>query len=109
MEEIIESHDNTMNAQHHKAVATPDKVIQCSTWDLNMDPVRLPALPPLPALVEIKEETKLIKIAGFDQKLIGLTNQGHVLKFDSLGTAISASRGTWSYVRSNRLFKVQQY
>ncbi|KIM90238.1 hypothetical protein PILCRDRAFT_811954 [Piloderma croceum F 1598] len=98
MEEIIESHDNTMNAEHHKAVATPDKVIPCSTWDLNLNPVRLPALPSLPALVEIKGETKLIKIAGSDQNLIGLTNQGHVLKFDSLNNELSASRGTWTYL-----------
>jgi len=101
MEQIIESHDNTMNAQHNKAKASPDKVIPCSTWDLNIDPVRLPALPSLPTLAETKEETKLVKIAGFDRSLVGLTNQGHVLTFSSLGNENLTSRGAWTYVRSN--------
>jgi SCF-associated factor 1 len=106
MEENIELHDNTMNAQNHKAVATPDRVIPCSVWDLNLDPFKLLALPSLPTLVELKEETKLIKIAGLDHKLIGLTNQGHVLKFDSSINEASTSHGTWTYVKLNRLFKV---
>jgi SCF-associated factor 1 len=98
MEQIIESHDNVMNAEHHKAAATADKAIPCSTWDLTLDPVKLPPLPLLPTLVEIKEDIRLIKIAGFDNNLIGLTNQGHVLKFNSLDNESATSRGVWTYV-----------
>jgi hypothetical protein len=51
-------------------------------------------------LVETEEDTKLIKIACFDNNLIGLTNQGHVLRFSSLENELESSRarGAWSYV-----------
>jgi SCF-associated factor 1 len=102
MEEMIESHNHTMNAQQNKVMPTRDNVIPCSTWSLQMDPIMLPSLPSLPTLMEIKDEIRLIKIAGFDNNLIGLTNQGHVLKFDSLRDEQSSSRGQWTYVCGNR-------
>ena len=87
-----------MDAQRIKAVATPDKVIPCATWDLMQNPARLPPLPPLPELMDCEEEIKLIKIASFDGHLIGLTNQGHVLKFGSLDSVLSIPQGRWEYV-----------
>jgi len=48
--------------------------------------------------MEMKDETKLIKIAAFDNNLIGLTNEGHVLKFDSLSNEASSARGQWTYL-----------
>jgi SCF-associated factor 1 len=78
-------------------------VIPCHTWEMNMDPVKLPILPDLPDLPatglpeeERRKETKLIKIAAFDNSLVGLTNKGHVLKMDGL-----IHRGlhpVWNYV-----------
>jgi len=103
MEQIVESHDIAMNAQRNKSIPTEDKVIPCSTWNLQLDPIRLPVIPSLPKLVEIEEETKLIKIAGLDNILIGLTNQGHVLAFNSLDNENATSRGVWTYVSSSLL------
>ena len=78
-------------------------VIPCYTWEINMDPVKLPALPNLRDLPatglpgdECRKETKLIKIAGFQNSLVGLTNKGHVLKMDKLYTEDSAR--IWHYV-----------
>ena len=86
-------------------VIVPDNgtVIPCYTWEMNMDPVKLPILPNLPNLPstglpeeELRKETKLIKIAGFHNTLVGLTNKGHVLKMDKLNTENSAQ--VWNYV-----------
>ncbi|KAF5378889.1 hypothetical protein D9615_006986 [Tricholomella constricta] len=83
-----------------KASALPDKTIPCVTWDLNEDPVRLPSIPPLPELTEESEEkpTQLIQIAGLDGHIIGLTNKGHVLKFGSLDSKATFTRGNWQYL-----------
>ena len=78
-------------------------VIPCHTWEINKDPVKLPILPDLPDLPatglpegETRKETKLIKIAAFDNCLIGLTNKGHVLKIDGLTDEDSIQ--IWRYV-----------
>ena len=78
-------------------------VIPCYTWEVNIDPVKLPILPKLPTLPatglpeeECRKETKLIKIAAFSDCLVGLTNKGHVLKIDGLGKG--KVTGTWCYV-----------
>lgn len=100
MVRIIEDHDDAVGAQHRKVLATSNNVIPCSTWYLTRDPIKLPLLPSLPALLDTKE-TKLTKIAAFDNNLIGLTNQGHVLKFDCLSDEDTVTRGQWTYVSSN--------
>ena len=82
------------------------RVIPCHTLEIHEDPVKLPALPDLPELPgtglseeERGKETKLIKIAVFRFRLIGLTNKGHVLKMDDLWTANSV----WCYVSESAL------
>jgi len=78
-------------------------VISCHTWEINMDPVKLPILPDLPNLPgtglpeeECRKETKLVRIAGLDNSLIGLKNKGHVLMIDGVGK--EQPTGTWYYV-----------
>jgi len=74
-------------------------IIPCAIWEVDLDPVRLPPLPLLPGLTgESDAEIQLIKIAGLDNHLIGLTNQGHVLKFDALQSESTALSGSWQYV-----------
>ena len=80
-----------------------ETVIPCHTWEINKDPVKLPILPDLPDLLatglseeERRKETKLIKIAAFDNCLVGLTNKGHVLKIDGLTDEDSIQ--IWRYV-----------
>ena len=65
--------------------------------------MKLPKLPDLPDLLgtglseeERKKETKLIKIAALDHYLVGLTNQGHVLKLDEM--AEGESIRNWYHV-----------
>jgi SCF-associated factor 1 len=110
LEDIIRTNDEAMDAQRIKAVATPDKVIPCATWDLTQNPARLPPLPPLPELMDCEEEIKLIKIASFDGHLIGLTNQGHVLKFGSLDSVLSIPQGRWEYLPNfSETAKIRQH
>ena len=78
-------------------------VIPCYTWEINVNPIKLPILPDLPDLPatgmpeeECRKETKLIKIAALSQVLFGLTNKGHVLKMDDL--RISNPILVWNYV-----------
>jgi hypothetical protein len=77
-------------------------IIPCETWEADTDPIQLPPLPLLPDLTgestEDQDLTQLIKIAGLDNHLIGLTNKGHVLKFGSLQDELTVSRGSWEYV-----------
>ena len=87
-----------------KAIVPDDgTVIPCHTWEINEDPVKLPILPDLPDLQatglpkeELKKDTKLIKIAAFDNCLVGLTNKGHVLKIDGLNSEDAVQ--IWHYV-----------
>lgn len=93
-----------------QAYATTDRHIPCFAWPLRADPLRIPPIPELPELnhtgsLQEKETemTTLIKIAAFDNHLIGLTNKGHVLKFGDLSNEDSFDRRTrWQYVRSSR-------
>lgn len=95
------------NNESTKAIVPDDgKVIPCHTWEMKKDPVKLPVLPDLPDLPatglpekERKKETKLIKIAPFDNCLVGLTNKGHVLKIDGLTDEESIQ--IWRYVSGN--------
>ena len=102
--------------QHRKAIAGLDKdestraivpdggtVIPCHTWEINMDPTKLPSLPDLPDLSmtglpeeERKKKTRLIKIAACSNSLVGLTNKGHVLKMKEL--YMENPTWVWDYV-----------
>ena len=112
---------NTIEGQYRAAVEELDKdestkaivpeggmVIPCHTLEIHEDPIKLPALPDLPALPgtglsgeECWKETKLIKIAALTSCLIGLTNKGHVLKIDSLDPEYILAQDNilvWKYV-----------
>jgi SCF-associated factor 1 len=92
------------------AYGTEDRRIPCVTWSLRADPLRIPPIPQLPDLEstgvsqeEKSKATTLIKIAAFDNHLIGLTNKGHVLKFGDLSNEYSFDRTTrWQYVSHPR-------
>lgn len=80
------------------------QVISCYTWIMQgVEPVRLPGIPvrDLPELLgagsTIEGETKLVKIAGADNIIIGLTNKGHVLAYHLIGEN-SDSHQSWVYV-----------
>jgi len=77
----------------YRRVAVPDggTDIPCHTWEINVDPTKLPSLPDLPDLPmtglpeeERRKETKLIQIAACSNSLVGLTNKGHVLQVGRL-------------------------
>lgn len=81
-------------------------IIPRHTWEIKKDPVKLPILPDLPDLPgtglpeeERRKETQLIKIAAFINCLVGLTNQGHVLKLDGMDREDSIQ--VWRYVCRN--------
>ncbi|KAF8493190.1 RCC1/BLIP-II, partial [Russula emetica] len=90
------------------AYGTEDHHIPCVTWSLRADPLLIPPIPQLPDLEstgvsqeERSEATTLIKIAAFDNHLIGLTNKGHVLKFGDLSNEDSFNRTTrWQYLKN---------
>ncbi|KAG6327654.1 hypothetical protein ID866_11435 [Astraeus odoratus] len=72
--------------------------IPCVTWDLHEDPHKLPSLPSLPPLIPGRKagDVYLIKIAGLEHHLVGLTNHGHVLKFHLEDHLSRLS--TWEYL-----------
>ena len=86
-----------------------EAAIPCHTWEMGIDPVKLPSLPVLPDLPmtglgeeERGKETKLIKIAACFHSLVGLTNKGHVLKMNR--PSMEAPVWVWIYVsRSERM------
>ena len=112
-------YEGAFGEQYWKAIAKLDEdestnaivpdggtVIPCHTWEINLDPIKLPILPRLPDLLatglseeEHRKETKLIKISAFDNSLVGLTNKGHVLKMD--GLHMENFTWVWHYVSEN--------
>lgn len=78
---------------------TDDGLIECAPWDLQVDPTLIPSLPSLPNLPSSDPNSlngpQIVKIAGFDNALVALTDHGHVLLYDLLG---EASGGQWKYV-----------
>ncbi|EKM49963.1 uncharacterized protein PHACADRAFT_264421 [Phanerochaete carnosa HHB-10118-sp] len=104
-----------------QAKPSPERpgIIPCHVWDMgNIEPYRLPAIPAgLPRLAGtglptdvLDGETRLVKIAGMDNFLVGLTNKGHVLKYDRLESEESYQRGHWEYLPSfSELEKVSQH
>ncbi|PCH35768.1 RCC1/BLIP-II [Wolfiporia cocos MD-104 SS10] len=86
---------------------TEPNMIPCEVLDINARPVRLPTLPCrcLPDLTGtgLSEElqnapTKLIKIAGLDGALIGLTNKGHVVRYNGLISEYTYQHDYWEYL-----------
>ncbi|VDB94258.1 unnamed protein product [Peniophora sp. CBMAI 1063] len=88
-----------------KARADGQHRIPCATWEMLQDPVRLRPIPDLPTLAdnglsqeEQAEPTKLVRIAGMDNNLIGLTNKGHVLLHRGLDNDRLAPGAHWEYL-----------
>lgn len=82
-----------------------DKLLCCGTQILCFDPKILPPLPSsLPRLAQgecLNEKPKLVKIAAMQSHLIGLSSEGHVLKFCELHNEYDSDWGYWEYVRFN--------
>lgn len=74
----------TGNGREDAAGNEIDGEIQCYSWKMEgVEPLRLPELPPLPALKAGEaSQPRLVKIAAGDQLIVGLTDGGHVLKLD---------------------------
>lgn len=116
MERQIEERNSVMNnAGDKKAHVSSDGVITCVPWDLDIDPVALPSLPPLPALNtspegDVDETIRVIQIASYDGHLIALTTKGHVLKFGCLEDETTVTRGRWEYLpRYSEVESVRQH
>ncbi|KAI0306063.1 RCC1/BLIP-II [Multifurca ochricompacta] len=88
------------------AYPTSEHSIPCVAWELRADPLRVPPIPRGKS-----KETVLIKIAAFDNHLIGLTNKGHVLKFGDLSNENSFNMSTrWEYLENfSELTKVSAH
>ncbi|KAI0730903.1 RCC1/BLIP-II [Earliella scabrosa] len=107
--EELDSSDNEQLKAASKARPSEDEpnVVPCYWWVLHgAEPVRLPSIPAgsLPKLSGIgsedapDEETKLVKIAAFDNNIIGLTNKGHVLRYGELFGEDTYQQGRWEYL-----------
>jgi SCF-associated factor 1 len=103
METRIQSEMNGEGAGNTSSPRNRNGAIPCVPWELDLAPTRLPSIPALPDLssgTNSEQPTQLIKVAGLDNLLIGLTNKGHVLAFESLHNETSASNGHWQYVNN---------
>ena len=118
----LEQHVRELELQK-VVVPAQDGVIHCKTWELHHDLLELPPIPSdLPSISPLtsdvdelgnnveKEERRLVKIAGGEGFLIGLTNEGHVLRIDfnidyedqdlsRLRDAFRRRTCQWEYVR----------
>jgi SCF-associated factor 1 len=76
--------------------------IQCHVWEIEYNPIRVNPLPDdLPLSEEDAQKgvsVKLVKIAAMEHSIIGLTNYGHVLRYDELRNEANALVGYWTYV-----------
>lgn len=96
--------------RHVETELALDGTIQCCIGKVTeLYPIILPDLPHLPPLCDQDDAClpRLIKIAAGDQFMIGLTNYGHVLKFDLTGIDNQSTPGElasafnqrhWQYV-----------
>ena len=101
LQEVLSQKFSELSAS--KIQASQDGIIPCETWVADFEALRLPNLPALPELTSTGNKKKgpvpqLIQIAGMEGLMIGLTDQGHVLKFDSLHDETLALNGRWEYV-----------
>lgn len=107
LEQQIQRVNERMNNDSNNLVRGVNSVIPCVHWDTGLIPERLPPLPPLPELEEVDTEprkrTRLVKIAGFDGHIVGLTNKGHILKFRGLENEQTIAQGIWTYVSLPRV------
>ena len=92
-----------MNADKDKeAFATDDGEIPCATWDYDFNPFRVAPLPSLPNFANpgsTEQNVRLVKIAAMEHSLVGLTDKGHVLKYDDVQvTETGRLGGRWIYV-----------
>ena len=80
-------------------------VIPCIPQDLDVEGTALVRLPRIPIMLPdlprtslrqdaLSQETKLVKIAGLSDRIIGLTNKGHILQH----LLNPAQEGQWEYV-----------
>lgn len=102
---IIQEHKDALDAdQSKKARANDKREIPCVTW--NVDSVELARLPPLPELptlrntgnAEYDQPPRIIQIAGLDKRIVGVTDQGHVLAFGDLSEPRNIANNAWDYV-----------
>jgi SCF-associated factor 1 len=113
LEHQIQRANQQMNKNSNKLARGVNSVIPCVPWDTDLIPERLPPLPSLPELEEIdtepRKKTMLVKIAGFDGHIVGLTNKGHVLKFRGLENEQTIAQGRWTYVSFSRVNGTNSY
>lgn len=95
----IDDHNDIMDREGLRVIEMEEGVIPCATWQLHYDPHRLPDLPSLPSLScgSYAKDIRLVKIAAMEHHLVGLTNQGHVVKFCLHGGELSRWT-TWEYL-----------
>lgn len=97
--QTVKSHE-AQAAKQGESVAAIDGIIPCQSWEMEMDAalLRLPSLPTLPDLAEPDRNAMgvvLDKLYGTWKSLIGVTNQGHVVKIE-----VSCDRDPvgWTYL-----------
>ena len=100
---LVQQKMREMDNDTDKAAHPDGTTISCIPWAMDLPPTRLPRIPSLPNLPDndVQEEgrqTQLIQIAAFDNHIVGLTNLGHILKFDSLHGETGVRHGRWEYV-----------
>jgi len=95
----LSAHHAFMGRLGSKVHMSSDGSLPCATFPLHVDPVRLSPLPQLPQLGSAARDIdrKIVKIAALDGYIIGLTNEGHVLKY-AVGNEDTIARGTWEYL-----------
>lgn len=103
LETLVQQKMREMDNETDKMAHPDGTSIPCVPWEVDLPPTRLPPIPSLPDLPDngIQEEgrtTELIQIAAFDNHIVGLTNLGHILKFDSLHNETGVPHGHWEYV-----------
>ncbi|KAF5336079.1 hypothetical protein D9611_006435 [Ephemerocybe angulata] len=104
---IIQENQQSMDSDpDKKAKPTEANEIPCATYSIDsLALTKLPPLPDLPALRKTgvdpednQEPPRIVQIAGLDKHLVGVTDQGHVLKFGVLADETQSLNGSWEYL-----------
>lgn len=104
-EKILEMHGAEDRTTVKINDQTNDQTIHCKTFDLSYDPEKLPDLPVNLPKQDDKSETKetgspkITMIAALRSYLVGVTTQGHVLKFRLGSLRLKGLEEGWTYVR----------